>query len=112
MSSVSDTVSELREDTKTLGQLSDLEELVDVPSERGGVYFSEWELGFIKAMGAIEPPIFTPLQREKIAEIWHAVDLRKRAQPEEKAANLFSKLSPERQAEQRARAAKVRLPWE
>ena len=26
--------------------------------------------------------------------------------------NLFSNLSPERQAEQRARAAKVRLPWE
>lgn len=26
--------------------------------------------------------------------------------------NLFSKLSPERQREQRERAAKVRLPWE
>lgn len=26
--------------------------------------------------------------------------------------NLFSQLSPARQAEQRARAAKVRLPWE
>lgn len=30
----------------------------------------------------------------------------------EPGENLFSALTPERQAEQRARAAKIRLPWE
>lgn len=30
----------------------------------------------------------------------------------EPSENLFSSLTPERQAEQRARAAKIRLPWE
>jgi hypothetical protein len=30
----------------------------------------------------------------------------------EPSENLFSRLTPERQAEQRARAAKVKLPWE
>lgn len=39
----SSTVLELRKDTVALKQLMDLEELVDVPPERGGVYFSEWE---------------------------------------------------------------------
>jgi hypothetical protein len=28
------------------------------------------------------------------------------------AENIFSSMSPEKQAEQRARAAKVKLPWE
>lgn len=31
---------------------------------------------------------------------------------DEPGRNLFSQLSPERQAEQRARAARVKLPWE
>jgi len=109
---VSDTILELRKDTVALKQLADLEELVDVPPERGGVYFSDWERWFSKSLRDVEPPVFSPAQRDKIAEVWHVVDLRKRAAPEEKTANLFSKLSPERQAEQRARAAKVKLPWE
>ena len=109
-----DTILDLRKDTAALKQLSDLEELVNVPPERGGVYFSDWERGFIKSVRQQfdDTLDFSPPQREKIKEIWQAVDLRKRAAPDEKAKNLFSKLSPERQAEQRARAAKVRLPWE
>lgn len=109
-----DTILDLRKDTAALKQLEDLEELVGVPTSRGGVYFSDWERGFIKSVReqfdlAL---FFSAKQREKINEVWHAVDLRKRGAPDEKPANLFSKLSSERQAEQRARAAKVRLPWE
>jgi hypothetical protein len=103
---------DLRKDTASLAQLEDLEELVNVPVQRGGVYFSDWERGFIASMGGIEPPVFSQAQRDKISEIWQAVDLRKRGAPDEKSANLFSKLSPERQAEQRERASRVRLPWE
>ncbi len=44
-------------------------------------------------------------------DIWQAVDLRKRAAPVEKVENLFSNLSPKRQAEQRERAKGI-LPWE
>jgi|WetSurMetagenome_2_1015567.scaffolds.fasta_scaffold366173_2 hypothetical protein len=107
-------IHDMREATVALKQLSDLEDLVDVPPERGGMYFSDWEREFVKsACAQLDSfPEFTPAQRDKIAEVWHAVDLRKRAVPEEQAQNLFSKLSPERQAEQRARAAKVKLPWE
>jgi len=106
------TILELRNDTAALKQLEDLVTLSAVPFERGGAYFSDWERRFITSMDEISPPIFSQAQRDKIAEIWHLADLRKRGAPEEKPANLFSKLSPERQAEQRARAAKVRLPWE
>jgi hypothetical protein len=107
------TILELRKDTATLKQLADLEEFVDVPIQRGGVYFSEWEKEFIKNVrrrfdGTLE---FSEKEREKIKEIWQAADLRKRASPEEKTENLFSKLSPERQAEQRAKAKGI-LPWE
>lgn len=108
---VEDTVTSLRKDTKALKHLGDLEELASVPPERGGYHFSEWERGFIKALREQEPE-FSPAQRSKLEEIWYAADLRKRAAPDEKAKNLFSALSPERQAEQRARADAVRLPWE
>ena len=108
---VRDAVLDLRKDTAALKHLADLEEFVNVPPERGGVYFSDWELGFIKSMSE-QQPVFTEAQREKLKEIWQAVDLRKRAAPDQKTVNLFSKLSPERQAEQRERASKVRLPWE
>lgn len=106
------TILELRNDTAALKQLEDLVELASVPPERGGTYFSEWERRFIVSTDAINPPVFSQAQRDKIAEIWHLADLRKRGAPDEKPANLFSKLSPERQAEQRARAARVKLPWE
>lgn len=108
------TVVEMRKDTEALKLLSDLEELVDVPPERGGVYFSDWERGFIKSVRQQfdEYLELSEKQREKIKEVWQAVDLRKRARPDEKTANLFSKLSPAEQERQRARAAKVRLPWE
>lgn len=106
-----DALLEMQKDTKAIKQLVDLQELASVPPERGGYHFSDWERGFIKALLEQEP-IFSQVQRDKIQEIWHAADLRGRSEPDEKAANLFSKLSPERQAEQRARAAKVRLPWE
>ena len=84
---------------------SDLDELVDVPTERGGFYFSDWERNFIRSMsdGFDAGLGFSRAQREKIKQIWCDVDLRKRGAPDEKAENLFSKLSPERQAEQRAR---------
>lgn len=109
-----DTILDLRKDTTALKQLADLEELVDVPPERGGVYFSDWERQFIKSVrqqfdGA---PVFSPKQRDKIKDIWHAVDLQKRSRPDEKPANLFSNLSPERQADMRERAAKIKFPWE
>ena len=109
-----DTILDLRKDTAALKQLGDLEELVGVPPERGGVYFSDWEREFIYSVRQQYGPAsgFSTKQREKIKEVWQAVDLRKRSAPDEKPANLFSKLSPARQAEQRARAAKVRLPWE
>ena len=111
---VLDTVSDLRADTAALKQLADLEELVDVPPERGGIYFSDWEKQFISSVRRQHDDTleFTPAQREKIKDIWHSADLRRRSAPEEKAENLFSNLSPERQAEQRARAAKIKLPWE
>jgi len=114
MSNDHPTILELRKDAATLKQLADLEELVDVPIRRGGVYFSEWEKEFIKSArrqfdGTLE---FSEKQREKIAEIWQATDLRKRAVPDTKTEkNLFSKLSPDRQAEQRAKAKGI-LPWE
>jgi hypothetical protein len=111
---VADTVLDLRKNTEALKQLTDLEELIDIPPERGGVHFSDWALGFIKSVrdqfDAL--PEFTPSQREKIKEIWQAVDLRQRARPDDKPQNLFSKLSPERQKEQRDRAEKILLPWE
>lgn len=104
----------LQVDTAALKLLSDLEELVNVPPERGGVYFSDWEKQFIASVRAQfdELPEFTVAQRDKLKEIWHAVDLRKREEPEEKTQNLFSKLSSKEQARQRERAAKVKLPWE
>ena len=108
-------ILEMRKDTVALKQLADLEELASVPTERGGYHFSEWERGFIKALCAMrdhEIPAFSQVQRDKLQEIWHAADLRERAAPDEKAQNLFSKLSPERQAEQRERAKRVLLPWE
>lgn len=108
---VHDAILDLRKDTAALKHLSDLEELTKVPPECGGVYFSDWEISFIKFMGE-QQPVFTDAQREKLKEIWQAVDLRKRAAPDQKTENLFSKLSPERQAEQRERAAKVKFPWE
>lgn len=107
-------ILELRKDTEALKHLSDLEELVDIPPERGGVYFSDWEKSFIRSVRAQHDDTleFSPKQRDKIKEVWQAIDLRKRGGRDEKVENLFSKLTPERQAEQRARAAKVRLPWE
>ena len=109
---VESTVERLERDTVALKQLSDLRELASVPPERGGYHFSDWERGFIQAMSDLELSVYSQAQRDKIKEIWYAADLRGRASPDEKAKNLFSALSPERQAEQRARAAKVRLPWE
>lgn len=109
-----DTILELQRDTVTLKQLADLEEIIDIPTERGGVYFSDWEKGFVKSVREQHSLTLelTPKQREKIKDIWHAADLRKRTRPDEKPANLFSNLTPQRQAEQRERAARVRLPWE
>jgi hypothetical protein len=109
-----DTILDLRKDTAALKQLEDLEEIVDVPPERGGVCFSDWEKQFIKSVReqfdlAL---FFSQKQREKIKEVWHSADLRKRGAPDERTENLFSKLSPARQAEQRERARRVRLPWE
>jgi hypothetical protein len=108
------TILELRKDTAALKQLDDLEELVSVPPERGGVYFLDWEREFIRSVRQQfnKALTFSPRQRDKIKDIWHAVDLRKRTAPDEKPANLFSKLSSERQAEQRERASRVKLPWE
>lgn len=110
----SSTILDLQKDTEALKRLADLEELVDVPAQRGGVYFSDWEKKFIRDVRAQhdETLEFSDKQREKIKDIWQAVDLRKRTAPDQKTENLFSKLSPERQAEQRARAAKVKFPWE
>lgn len=108
------TMLELQKDTEALKQLDDLEELVDVPVERGGVYFSDWERKFIVDVRRQHDDLlgFSEKQREKIKDIWQAADLRNRVAPDEKNENLFSKLSPERQAEQRERANRVKLPWE
>lgn len=77
------TVLELRKDTATLKQLADLEELVNVPVTRGGAYFSDWEKQFIRSVrqqfdDTLE---FTEKQRDKIKEVWHAVDLLRRREP-------------------------------
>ena len=111
---MTDTILELRKDTAALEKLSDLEELVNIPPERGGVYFSDWEREFIRSVREQHNRTleFSEKQRVKIKDIWHAVDLRKRVASDEKPANLFSNLSPARQAEMRERAARVRLPWE
>lgn len=110
----SPTILELRKDTEALKHLADLEELVDVPPERGGIYFSDWEKKFIRDVREQHNRTleFSEKQREKLKDIWQVSDLKKRTAPDEKAANLFSKLSPERQAEMRERAKRVRLPWE
>lgn len=108
---VHDSILEIQKDTEALKQLADLEELVDVPPERGGFHFSDWERQFIKSARE-QQPVFSDAQRKKIKDIWQAADLRKRVRPDEAAANLFSNLSPARQAEMRERAKKVRLPWE
>lgn len=105
------SVSQMRKDTAALKHLADLEELASVPPERGGHHFTDWERGFIKALREQEP-VFSQAQRDKLKEIWHAADLRGRAEIDDKPANAFSALSPQRQAEQRAAAAKVKLPWE
>lgn len=107
------TVLELRKDTEALKHLADLEELVDVPVARGGFHFSDWERNFIKSVREQHNRTldFTDAQRHKIKEIWQASDLRKRAGPDDKPANLFSNLSPARQAEMRAKAKEI-LPWE
>jgi hypothetical protein len=109
----SSTVLELRKDTEALKQLEDLEELVGVPVERGGVYFSDWERKFIKDVRRQHDDtlVLSPNQRAKIKEIWQLVDLRKRERPDEKPANLFSNLSPKEQARQREKAKGI-LPWE
>ena len=109
-----DPILEMQKDTEALKQLADLEELIDVPIQRGGIYFSDWEKQFVRSVRKQHDDTlsFSTGQREKIKEIWQAVDLRKRPQIAEKNHNLFSTLSPERQAEQRARAAKIKLPWE
>lgn len=107
------TVVELRKDTVTLKRLAELEEEVKVPPERGGYHFSDWERSFIRDVRAQhdETLDFTEKQRNKIKEIWQASDLKKRASPDEKVANLFSNLSPARQAEMREKAKGI-LPWE
>jgi len=111
---MSNTILDLRKDTEALKQLADLEEFVDVPPERGGVYFSGWERNFIKDVRRQHDDTlgFTPAQRAKIKEVWQAIDLQKREGPDEKAQNLFSNLPPKRQEEMRERAKKVKLPWE
>lgn len=109
------TVIEMRKDTETLRRLSDLEEVIDVPPERGGLHFSDWERNFVKSVRQQfdDSLNFSQAQRDKIEELWREIDLKKRSGPtSNKPENLFSKLSPERQAEQRARAARVKLPWE
>lgn len=109
-----DTILDLRKDTAALKHLADLEELVNVPVQRGGVYFSDWEKQFIKSV-RVQFDLalfFSAKQREKIKEVWQAVDLRKRGAPDESSKNLFSKLSSERQAEQRERASRIVFPWE
>lgn len=110
---VHDSVLELRKDTEALKHLKDLEELESVPPSRGGYHFSNWEREFIKSTSAAfdATPVFSDAQRQKIKEIWQAADLRGRAGVDKQAENLFSKLSPARQAEQRERAKGI-LPWE
>jgi hypothetical protein len=107
------TVLELKKDTEALRHLAELEEEVRIPPERGGYHFSEWEKNFIVSVREQHNRTldFTEAQRAKIKEIWQASDLKKRASPDEKAANLFSNLSPARQAEMRERAKGI-LPWE
>lgn len=107
------TILELRKDTEALKQLADLEELVSVPPERGGYHFSDWERNFIQSVREQHNDTldFTEKQRAKIKDIWQASDLKKRVGPDEKVENLFSKLSPARQAEMREKAKGI-LPWE
>ena len=114
---VADSILELKKDTEAFKWLSELEELIEVPPERGGLYFSDWEKQFVRSVRAQfdEAPIFSAAQRDKLKQVWQAADLRKRSrniEHESPAQNLFSSLSPARQAEQRARAASVKLPWE
>lgn len=107
-------VLELRKDTVTLKHLAELEEEVKVPPERGGYHFSDWERSFIRDVRRQhdETLDFTEKQRDKIKDIWQVSDLKKRVGPDEKVVNLFSNLSPARQAEMRERAKRVKLPWE
>lgn len=109
-----DTIAELEADTRALQHLAELEEQAFVPPERGGPYFSDWEREFIRNVREQHNRTleFTERQRAKIREIREALDSEDRGPPPEASANLFSRLSPARQAEQRARADKVKLPWE
>lgn len=110
-------IARMREDTVALKQVGEIEEVIDVPAERGGFHFSEWERGFIRNVRrrfdrTLE---FTYKQREGIKSIWQDLDRLRRENPEgrpKEAANLFSNLSSEEQRKQRERAAKIKLPWE
>lgn len=80
-----------------------LENHQDELDEESVEAFSEWQHNLRSG----KRRVLTPKQRQWLmdrAEHFEMTD----AAP----ANLFSSLSPERQAEQRARAAAVKLPWE
>lgn len=109
-------VQELAADARALRQLGELEEQAGIAPERGGPHLTEWERDFLRSVREQFDRLltFSAGQREKIAEIHSDIE-KGRSAPWERdagAANVFSKMSPERQAEERRKAAKVRLPWE
>jgi len=110
------STQELAADARALKLLAELEAQASVPPERGGPHLTDWERGFLASIREQFDRLltFTSAQREKIAEIHSDIE-KGRSAPWERdagAANIFSRMSPERQAEERRKAARVRLPWE
>ncbi len=73
------TINEIRDDTKALKQLADLEEIVDLPPSLGGFHFLRDERDFIViARQLFDDRLgFTLMQRERIDRIWRAVQASK-----------------------------------
>ena len=105
-----DTILDMQKDTAALKQLEELEELVVVPQERGGIYFSDWERKFIADVRRQHDDLlgFSDKQREKIKR--HLAGSRssraRGAQREEREPVLESLASTS------GRAARARKPYQ
>jgi hypothetical protein len=110
------SIQQLAADARALKLLDELEAQASVPPERGGARLTDWERDFLASLRKHFDRLltFTVGQREKLDEIHSDIE-KGRSAPWERdagAANLFSAMSPERQAAERRKAAKIRLPWE
>lgn len=100
---MADQPDRLRADTRTLELLEQLlgDDELDLPPKTREAF------GQFRAILMMNQSL-TVKQKQWVQNVAH----QKQLIGDPGASNLFSNLSPARQAEQRARAAKVLLPWE